>query len=446
MRHFLLVKRLIGPVFAFSALLMALSCSPSAVAQSAAPQTQSFRLAGMKFSGLKRFSEEQAAKATGLRIGDAVTQAQLAAVVDKLAKSGAFENVAFRYSTNAGSLNVEFEVTEVSKLLPCLFDNFVWFSDAQLDSSLRTRVSFYAGGVPESGTTAEEVRIALRDLIRAAGIPGDVTAIPSIAGLGQPVSAFVYSVTGVAMPIRSIRFSGAAAIPAGRLEAASSQIIGRDYSASFVSEFAGAGLVPLYRKQGYLRARFEKPEGKPLHADPAAGPVQEISVALAVDEGPEFYWERAEWTGNRVFTSEELDRLLGMKPKEVANQEKIDSGLAAIKRAYDTRGFIEAAVKPREILNDNARLTTYNVAVEEGAQFHLGAVHFEGLPELASKELAKNWKLKPGDVFDATYANTFVSQVAMGKLKELGIQKTSATVNPKPEKQNASVDLKIVFH
>ena len=159
-----------------------------------------------------------------------------------------------------------------------------------------------------------------------------------------------------------------------------------------------------------------------------------------------FTGRKAEWTGNRVFTSEELDRLLGMKPKEVANQEKIDAGLTAIKRAYDTRGFIEAAVKPKEILDDTARLTTYNVAVDEGAQFHLGMVHFEGLPEVASKELIKSWQLKPGDVYDASYPSAFVSKVAIGKLKELGIQKTSATVNSKPEKQKASVDLNIVFH
>jgi len=425
------------------ALLSVLSCPPAAFAQSTAPLA--YRLATMKFAGLSRFNEAQAGKATGLQTGASVTQAQLAAAVDKLAKSGAFENVSFRYSTSGNSLNVEFQVVEISRLLPCVFDNFVWFSDAELDKELRGRVSFYAGGVPESGDTSEEVRVALRDMIRANGIPADVTVIPSIAGMGQPVSAFVYSVTGVAMPIRSIHFEGNAAIAASSLQAASSQIIGRDYSQSYVSQFAGAGLVPLYRKQGYLRARFEKPDGAPLHSKDTAI-VQPVVVTLSVEEGPVFYWEKAEWTGNRIFTSDELDRLLGMKPREVANQEKIDAGLTAIKRAYDTRGFIEAAVKPKEILDDTARLTTYAVAVDEGAQFHLGMVHFEGLPEVASKELIKSWQLKPGDVYDASYPGAFVAKVAMGKLKELGIEKTSATVSPKAEKQKASVDLNIVFH
>jgi outer membrane protein insertion porin family len=428
--------------FAVLALLGILSGFAIARAQSSSQQ--SYRLASIKFTGLQRFTEGQAANATGLHVGDSINQAKLTAAVDTLANSGAFENVTFRYSTEGNSLNAEFNVAEASKWLPCRFDNFVWFSDAELDKTLRSRVLFYAGGVPESGATSETVRIALRDLIRANGIAGDVTAIPTVAALGQPVSAFVYSVTGVAMPIRSVHFDGTGAIPAGNLVAASSQMIGRDYSVSYVSEFAAAGLVPLYRKQGYLRVHFEKPEGKPL-TSATSGAVQEVSVAISVEEGPEFYWEKAEWTGNRVLSTDELDRLLGMKPKEVANQDKINAGLVAIKRAYETRGFIEAAVKPKEILDDSARLTTYDVAVDEGAQFHLGLVHFEGVTEFASKELIKSWQLKTGDVYDASYPNTFVSTILPGKLKELGIAKASITVNSKPEKQKASVDLYIVL-
>src|ERR1700745_279399 len=190
MQHSLIARRAFVPSLVFG-LLSALSYPPPALTQSTIPQ--SYRLATMKFAGLNRFNETQASKATGLQTRDSVTPATLGAAVDKLAESGAFENVSFRYSTNGNSLNVEFQVVEISKLFPCVFDNFVWFSDAELDKALRNRVSFYAGGVPESGDTSEEVRTALRDMVRANGITGDVAVIPSIAGIGHTVSALVYS-------------------------------------------------------------------------------------------------------------------------------------------------------------------------------------------------------------------------------------------------------------
>src|SRR4029077_8208546 len=74
-------------------LLSILAFSAPGLAQSTT--SQSYRLSTMKFTGLNRFSDAQASKATGLQTGDSVTQAQLAAAVDTLAKSGAFDNVSF---------------------------------------------------------------------------------------------------------------------------------------------------------------------------------------------------------------------------------------------------------------------------------------------------------------------------------------------------------------
>jgi len=406
---------------------------------------ESIRLVAIKFTGLNRFTETQIARATGLRIGDVVSQAQLGSAADRLANSGAFDHVTFHYSTDKGQLTVEYQVTETQHLLPCRFDNFVWFSDQQLDQTLRARVSFYAGEVPETGTTVDEIRAALRGMIRANGIPGDVDALPFAEVMGQRLSGFLFTVKNISMPIRTVEFPGATAIPTGDLVGASSQLIGRDFSISGVTAFASGGLVPLYHQHGFLRAKFGRPEGKVLSKS-GDGLAQDIGVILPVEEGPEFHWEKAEWSGNQQFSSTELDRMLGMKQKEIANEQKIDAGLASVKHAYDKRGYIDAAVQPNVILNDGTRLTTYNVSVVEGIQYHFSQVHFDGLTDRAAQELVKKWRLKPGDVFDITYASDFLKNVAPLTLHDLGILKASSQINPQRDKQKATVDLHIVFH
>jgi outer membrane protein assembly factor BamA len=406
---------------------------------------ESTHLGAIKFSGLSLFAEAQVGRATGLRIGEAVGQAQLGAAADRLANSGAFDHVTFRYSTDKGQLTVEFQVTETQHMLPCRFDNFVWFSDQQLDQTLRARVPFYAGVVPETGATVEEVRATLRDMLRASGIPGDVDALPNADVMGQRVSGFLFTVKSISMPIRVIDFPGAAAIPTGDLVRAASPLIGRDFSISGVAAFASGGLVALYHQHGYLRARFRRPEGRVLSKS-GDGSVEDIGVILPVEEGPEFYWEKAEWSGNQQFSSGELDRMLGMMQKEIANEHKIEAGLQTVKRAYDQRGFIDAAVQPKVLLDDGARLTTYSVSVAEGTQYHFGQIHFDGVPNRAVQELVKKWRRKPGDVFDETYALDFMKNVAPLTLHDLGILKASFQINPQRDKQKASVDLHIVFH
>jgi outer membrane protein assembly factor BamA len=433
-----MMKRILKPLLIVFFLLFGLAI-PKSHAQ------ESVRLAATKFTGLNRFTEAQIARATGLRIGEVVSQAQLGAAADRLAKSGAFDHVTFRYSADKGQLTVEFQVTETQHMLPCRFDNFVWFSDQQLDQTLRAGVSFYAGAVPETGTTVDEVRAALRDMIRASGIPGDVDALPFAEVMGQRLSGFLFTVKNISMPIRTVDFPGAAAIPTGDLVGASSQLIGRDFSISGVTAFVSGSLVPLYHQHGYLRARFGRPEGNVLSKS-GDGSAQDIGVILRVEEGPEFHWEKAEWSGNRQFSSAELDRMLGMKQKEIADEQKIDAGLASVKHAYDKRGYIDAAVQPNVILDDGTRLTTYNVSVVEGIQYRFSQVHFDGLTDRAAQELVKKWRLKPGDVFDVTYASDFLKNVAPLTLHDLGILKASFQIDPQRDKQKATVDLHIVFH
>jgi outer membrane protein assembly factor BamA len=89
---------------------------------------------------------------------------------------------------------------------------------------------------------------------------------------------------------------------------------------------------------------------------------------------------------------------------------------------------------------------TYNVSVVEGIQYRFSQVHFDGLTDRAAQELVKKWRLKPGDVFDVTYASDFLKNVAPLTLHDLGILKASFQINPQRDKQKATVDLHIVFH
>jgi outer membrane protein assembly factor BamA len=417
----------------------------SALAVSESYGQEGNHLAAIKFTGLNRFTDAQVSRATGLQIGEGITQAQLGAAADRLANSGAFDHVTFRYSADKGSLTVEFQLTETPHMLPCRFDNFVWFSDQQLDQTLRARVPFYAGVIPETGATVDQVRAALREMIRANGIPGDVDAIPFAEGMRPGISGFLFSVTNIFMPIRTVDFPGAAAVSTGDLTVASAQLIGRDFSISGVTAFASGGLVPLYHQHGYLRAKFDRPAGKILTKS-SDGLTQEIGVTLAVSEGPEFYWDKAEWSGNRQFSTAELDRVLGMSRKEIANEQKIEAGLQSVKRAYDKRGFIDATVHSEVILDDGARLTTYNVSVLEGIQYHFSQVHFDGLTNQVAQALVKKWQLKPGDILDITYASEFMNNIAPPTLKDFGILKASFQITPHRDTQKASVDLHIVFH
>lgn len=151
-----------------AALLLWSSC---AVAQS----TERYNLSAIHFTGLHRYTPEQATAGSGLHVGSSVAAADLQSAAERLSKSGAFDSVSFQFSTRGNELTAQFGVTETKDILPCIFDNFPWFTDAELDRTLRQRVTFYTGESPLRGESAQEIRSALQDLLRTSGISGNVS-------------------------------------------------------------------------------------------------------------------------------------------------------------------------------------------------------------------------------------------------------------------------------
>jgi len=434
----------VGRTFVVFLLAVAVTLFAARPASGQTSRPGTLRLKKLSFTGLNRYTDAQLAAASGLHVGDTADVGQLGTVADRLAQSGAFDKVSYRYAIQGSELLVEFQVTETKDVFPCIFDNFVWFSQEELDQTLRRRVPFYVGNVPQRGTTVQAISAALTALLKTNGINATVEEIPFSEKMGGPVSAFSFRAKGISIPVRSLSFPGAEAISEKELAEASSEIAEREYSSIDTNAFVSATLVPLYHRHGYLNAHFGQIRGNVV-GSPAAGSPVPVSIAIPVTEGLQYSWSRADWTGGHHFSTEELSRFLGMKVHEIANQDKINAGFGAVKDDYDKDGYIDARIQPTELLADDTRLASYNVVIDEGIQYHMGAVHFQGLPERLTAEFTKKWQLKPGQVYDATYVKDFLKKVAIPKLAETGTTNVRTSIHVDRNSAQALVDVSIAF-
>ncbi len=398
--------------------------------------SSNFRLVAIKFAGLKKFTDAQGIAGSGLRIGDGVTTTQLSVAANQLARSGAFDEVAFQYSMRGNDLTAVFTVVESKHLLPCIFDNFVWFSYDQVDKTVRARVPFYSGIAPSSGATQQQIVDALRALLQSIGVTANVQGIASGAAGGIP-TAMLFRVLGIAMPVKTVNFPGSSLISEKELEVAASGAIDQDFSISNMSVFASATLAPLYRDKGYLRAAFDRPQWAVI-GNPPAGVSPDVALTLPVKEGSQYFWDKATWAGNDQLSNDELDQTLNMKAREVANQQKIEAGFGKF-------GYIDVSLEPKEIIDDSTQLAAYDVTVDEGLQYHMGHVRFQGISDKAATEITKKWALKQGEIYDATYPLDFLQKEAMPKLVEMRETKTRTNLSEQRNKQNATVDVTITF-
>ncbi len=407
--------------------------APSARAQN----SKSYNLAAIQFKGLQRYSQQQGVAASGLHIGKQTTVGDLQDSAERMSKSGALDSVSFRYSSRGDDLTAVFGVTETKDVLACIFDNFVWFSDADLDQMLRKRVNLYTGDAPVRGDTVPQIQSALTEYLVANNIPATVSVIPS----GR---SFVFHADGVSIPIKTVSYPGRAQVAQADLDHAPAQLFDQEYSRTLVASFASGGLGAVYGRYGYLRPKFGAPVVTLI--DPASkGAVTPVAVAIPIAEGDLYRWSGVTWTGNQAISSDVLTKTLGMEPNEVVNLDKIESGLLAVSQSYKSKGYLATRIVPKRSLDDSSKLVTYAVAIDESKQFHMGQVFFEGLPAETAAALAKVWALKPGDLFDPAYPSKFIQTAGAQVLLSKGIKQVNSLVRQEPDMAAAIVNLHIKF-
>jgi outer membrane protein assembly factor BamA len=130
-----------------------------------------------------------------------------------------------------------------------------------------------------------------------------------------------------------------------------------------VTGFVESNLVPLYGERGYLRASFSPPKAKP---DSSAECEKGLAVSMYVDEGSIYVWDKAEWEGTQALTAQEFDAALGMRSREIANAVKIAKGLAAVRRAYGRKGYLNARVRAAREFDDTNRSVAYRFRSRRG--------------------------------------------------------------------------------
>ncbi len=434
-RHAVL-KRAANFAAVFAALLAFFIFQPQLAQGQPPPAGKSMKLAGVEFAGLARVSKEQATAASGLQIGQRVTVEELDAAAQRLLDSGLFTKLSYRLRTNNDQASVTFQVEEQKGgNVAVVFDNFVWFTNEELTNAVRREVPLFDGTAPEQSGVIQSISRALENLLRERKIEGQVSYTPS-ASLSGRNSKHIFSVTGSAVKVCGVRFPGSAGVEEGVLVKNSKGLLGTEYSQEFAVAFAFANLIPVYKQHGHLKATF----GQPAAAVGSGECKDGVVVALPVNEGVSYMWDKAEWTGNESYAGRELDSPLGMRAGAVADGLKIEEGLKAVERLYGRKGYLTARVKGEPVFDDENRRVSYRVAVTEGPRYTMGTLFIKGLPEADADYLKERWKLKQGAVYDNTYMKEFVEK-EIGAFISRAMQTGRIKLSSKPPKVESALKL-----
>ena len=375
------------------------------------------KLIAIKTTGSKRFSQDQIAAATGLRLDSIAGDDDFKKATRRLGDTGAFTEIAYTFSYSGAGTKLELQVSDADKFVPVRFQDFVWFSDEELQRTLKERVPLYTGEVPLFGRLPEQVSDVLQAMLVEKGIPGHVTLQrvhrddPQVED--GAIVAIDYSVADVLIRVHHVDFTGAGPNELPLLESAARRLSGLEYSRDGFNTAVQREFVPVYQSHGYLKASFGPPQPRVAQAETDADAPRNLTlvdVTLAVAPGQQYKLDRVEWSGNHEIPTDTLQSMVPVKLGQPANTVQLGDDLAPIKTLYGSRGYITTTIKPQAQFDDAAGTVSIRLEVNEGYVYHMGDLEFRGIDNSLTAKLRNAWKIRPGDVFDVTYLKQYVPE------------------------------------
>jgi outer membrane protein insertion porin family len=392
-----------------SAFLIPAYAQSRPVSKKIANSASSWKLIVVKVTGSQRYSPEEIIAASGLQVGQTVSDDDFKKATERLGQTGAFANTAYAFDYSPEGAKLELQVSDSEQFVPAHFENFVWFSDQELSDKLRERVPLFKNGeLPVGGDLADQVSDALQAILIERKVQGKADYLREAKENG-PIQSFLFSVTGHKVQIGNLEFRGAQAPELPLLQAAGKKLQGREYKLLAIQYEVQLSFLPIYLQHGYLKVNFGPYQTKIVN-DGEQETV--VDVTVPVSPGGQYKLIDTRLFGDTAIPPEQIRALIRLKMGEVVDAVQLSDDLKAAAKLYGTKGYMAATFDTVPELNDSDMTVAYTIKVTQGPVYTMGELEIRGLDSRTKERMILYWKMLEGDVYDSSYVGRFLKESA----------------------------------
>ncbi|MBI1896018.1 MAG: FtsQ-type POTRA domain-containing protein [Acidobacteria bacterium] len=405
--------------------------TPKPAAPPASSVSRAWPIASIRIEGNRNYSEEQVLRAAGISTGQAAGKVELDAARDRLLNTGAFQTVGYRFEPQGSGIAVTFEVAEISQVFPYRFEALEIDQRAFADW-MKNRDPLFGVKLPATEAVLKRYAQAVGEFLAAAGKREEVTARLAPESGDQLVIVF----RPANLPsVAEVRFRGNQIIDERTLQrAVSGAGVGALYTEARFQQVLDNSVRPLYEAKGKIRVAFPK-----LTTEPAQD-VKGLAVTVEVREGETYQLGKVDLAGEGASPS--LLKEGRFKTGETADFNEVQAGIERMIQRLRRSGYLNARARPERRVDDAAKRVDVTLHLDPGPRYTFGKLTIEGLDIQTEPHIRKLWGLKPGDPFDAAYAEYFLQQ-----LRERDLFENLGTTRPsvKLDDQSRTADVTLLF-
>ncbi len=168
-----------------------------------------------------------------------------------------------------------------------------------------------------------------------------------------------------------------------------------------------------------------------------------MHIEMTINEGPKYYFGNISWLGNSVYSTEILNKILGIDKGDIYDesllQEKI-YGLEGVSSIYLDNGYLFFNADPVE-LGSKSDSIDIQIRIYEGQQATINNVSVVGNSKTNDHVIYRELRTRPGELFSRSDIIRTQRELAM-----LGyFDPETMQVNPVPNPMDGTVDIEYVL-
>jgi len=210
-----------------------------------------------------------------------------------------------------------------------------------------------------------------------------------------------------------------------------------------------------YQNRGYFKALVGDPKteirdtGRRGFRIPLlqSGPGKAVDLTIPIEEGDQYRLGKITFKNNKAISNvNALRSLFPLRDGDIFSREKIAKGLENLRKAYGEYGYINFTPVPSTTFDDDKKLAFLEIDVDEGKQFFVRRIEFQGNTTTRDKVIRRELALEEGSIY-----NSRLWELSLLRLNQLSYFDQLKPDDPnvtdkKLDEKNGLVDLTLHVH
>ncbi|HEY1939232.1 MAG TPA: outer membrane protein assembly factor BamA [Candidatus Angelobacter sp.] len=438
--------------------LLLLGLAPKGIAAPQAPQI----ISEIDVIGNRRIPTETVLSRVYTRVGDVYDEAALQRDLRSVWNSGYFEDVRMEREQSSKGWLIHIYVREKPTIRTIDYHglNSVSQSDV-LERYKKVKVPLTVDS-PYDPTKVIKAKVVLQQLLsehgrQFANITVQVQQVPPAS-----VSVIFNVKEGPKIKVGKIKFVGNKHVKSRALQEAMKNlhpigipksiflesIFAKTFDASKLEEDAERVREAL-QTYGYFKAVVDDPKVQLRDTTSKfhipfiqKGQGKVMDITIPVEEGDKYKLKAITFKGNKAILNTRLLRsVFPIKDGDTFNKQLIGKGLDNLRKAYGELGYIDFSPVPTTDIDDDNKLITLNIEVEEGKPYFVRRIEFQGNTTTRDRVIRRELLVQEGQVFNSRLWD--ISVLRLNQLNYFEALKPEDDTERKLDPQNGTVDLTV---